>query len=569
MLKKLFLLTILCLFSSVSWSQECIEGDCINGFGEYKYPTGAIYKGQWKDGQRSGKGETTSLNGEQYTGNYEDDSRSGYGIYVFPSGETYSGEWKNSSRHGFGELLYQNGITKYVGYFLNGKITGQGIKTYANGNKYDGEWVNSKYNGKGELTLKDGDKYKGTWKNDELLNGEYTSENFSYIGDFENGNFHGHGTLKFKSGTEYSGTWRNDYLPRGSYLNTKGTKYIGEFQDLEFHGKGELIIPNGPTYAGNFQNGKFHGKGKLSYSNGNIFIGNFENDYRSGQGTMNFSSGDSYVGQYMNGEAHGEGLYTWADGTSYSGTYSNGLRNGEGVMKNPNGDEISGIWVNGEPQPTQSTKKTSGTGFFINENGYFLTNHHTLEDCNKVEIITHNTNYEASVIATDEVNDLGLGKIDLTGNSYIKIGNGDLDKGEDILVAGFPLSGQLSDDVKITKGIISSLSGFSNNYSKFQFDAAVQPGNSGGPILNRYGEWVGVAESMAKDDYFYELSGQYPENVNFAIKSNVALAFLKANKVKTKSNFFLFRRYIENTEVAKIAEDASLQTQCFKEVNED
>ena len=115
-LKILFSIVLYLLLPN-SYAQECENGNCTNGYGEYRYATGAIYKGLWKESNRSGKGETTSVNGEQYTGNYENDSRSGLGIYSFPSGETYSGEWKNDLRHGFGELLYQNGITKYVGFF--------------------------------------------------------------------------------------------------------------------------------------------------------------------------------------------------------------------------------------------------------------------------------------------------------------------------------------------------------------------------------------------------------------------------------------------------------------------
>jgi S1-C subfamily serine protease len=64
---------------------------------------------------------------------------------------------------------------------------------------------------------------------------------------------------------------------------------------------------------------------------------------------------------------------------------------------------------------------------------------------------------------------------------------------QDIYVAGYPFGQKISTSVKVTKGIISSLTGIGNNFSNIQIDAALQPGNSGGPILNDKGNVVGVA----------------------------------------------------------------------------
>ena len=92
----------------------------------------------------------------------------------------------------------------------------------------------------------------------------------------------------------------------------------------------------------------------------------------------------------------------------------------------------------------------------------------------------------------------------------------------------------MSNSVKVTRGIVSSLTGFKNNYSQIQIDAAIQQGNSGGPILNSFGNVIGVAVSKADTAFFLEEFDAIPENVNFGVKSSVVLNLLDANGVNIK-----------------------------------
>ena len=106
---------------------------------------------------------------------------------------------------------------------------------------------------------------------------------------------------------------------------------------------------------------------------------------------------------------------------------------------------------------------------------------------------------------------------------------------QDVYVAGFPFGNTISSSVKVTKGIVSSLTGLGNNYSNIQIDAALQPGNSGGPILDENGNVVGVAVAKLALEKILKDYGVVPENTNFGIKSSVVQNLLQGNNVKIPS----------------------------------
>ena len=126
---------------------------------------------------------------------------------------------------------------------------------------------------------------------------------------------------------------------------------------------------------------------------------------------------------------------------------------------------------------------SSGTAFFINNKGNLLTNHHVINKCKEIKVNYFDNEYDASLLAVDKILDLALLKVDVTPKSYLKFSNYHPKKLQRIYVAGYPFGKGLSDDLKISSGIISSLKGLKDNSNELQIDAAINNGNSGGPIV--------------------------------------------------------------------------------------
>ena len=202
----------------------------------------------------------------------------------------------------------------------------------------------------------------------------------------------------------------------------------------------------------------------------------------------------------------------------------------------------------------------SGTGFFVSAEGHIVSNDHVVGICRKVATKIEGETKYFNILKTDEVNDLGIIKGDYKSPNFLSIKADGAEYGEDIVAFGYPLADALSTSVKLTRGIVSSLSGPGNNYSEIQIDAAIQPGNSGGPILNMEGQVVGVASSGLNKLYMLEKAEYIPENVNFAVASPTLSNFLKANGVPISNKSY----DVKNTkELAKIGRPSTLQLFCM------
>jgi len=171
----------------------------------------------------------------------------------------------------------------------------------------------------------------------------------------------------------------------------------------------------------------------------------------------------------------------------------------------------------------------SGTGFVIDASGHIITNNHVIDGC--VGDIKGNLTGGAPtvlrVVSKDSANDLALlqGPAD-TFKSFARIRDRSIRSGDGVTAIGFPFHGLLTSDFTVTTGIVSSLSGIKNDSRMLQISAAVQPGNSGGPLIDSSGRIVGIVSEKLNVLGVLRVTGAIPENINFAIKTGAIRDFL-------------------------------------------
>ena len=109
------------------------------------------------------------------------------------------------------------------------------------------------------------------------------------------------------------------------------------------------------------------------------------------------------------------------------------------------------------------TSGSSGTAFFVSNKGHLITNNHVVEGCSISKITYKNNDYDTKLLATDKTLDLALLKAELRPQSFFNFSKDNVKKLNKVYVAGYPLGKGLSDDLKISSGIVSSLKGFEDN----------------------------------------------------------------------------------------------------------
>ena len=188
-------------------------------------------------------------------------------------------------------------------------------------------------------------------------------------------------------------------------------------------------------------------------------------------------------------------------------------------------------------QQTDNTKSresgNTGTGFFVSADGQALTNAHVVRGCKAISIqLPNKKTTPAKIIAEDVRNDLALLKINDRTPSHAQFRTSSAEVGEQVMAIGFPLRHILSSEAIVTSGNINAAAGLGGDISKIQISTPIQPGNSGGPLIDSNGAVVGIITEKLDDLKTLKIIGQLPQNVNFAIKADVAKLFLDVNGVK-------------------------------------
>ena len=198
----------------------------------------------------------------------------------------------------------------------------------------------------------------------------------------------------------------------------------------------------------------------------------------------------------------------------------------------------------------------SGTGFFVSRKGHIITNYHVIEGCDQNKLLFDGREIKADTLAIDKVNDLAILKASLRPKKVYPVATEDVTLLEDVIIAGYPLGKRVSSAIKTSKGSITALAGYKDNFSEFQTDAALNQGNSGGPIINQKGNVVGVAvANYGKKEGI--------ESFNFGIKSSTLRTFASSNGLKFLSPN---RRDLSNKDLGELIMNGTVYLECFMTV---
>lgn len=165
--------------------------------------------------------------------------------------------------------------------------------------------------------------------------------------------------------------------------------------------------------------------------------------------------------------------------------------------------------------------KGGGTGFAL-KGGYFVTNNHVVKNADWIDVYLGDAKRAGRVVAVDDKNDLALVKTDhRTDNLPYVIKCEEMNIGDCVRAFGFPLTTTMGKNIKLTEGIVNSTTGFEDDYTMYQISTEVQPGNSGGPLVNSKGEICGIVSAKHLG----------VENVNYAVKAKYLKEFLVREKL--------------------------------------
>jgi len=401
-----------------------------------------------------------------------------------------------------------------------------------------------------------------------------------YVGEFRDGKRHGRGVDFFPSGDRYEGEYRDgNRHGQGTYIHASGDRYVGQYRDGKRHGTGTFSFTNGDRYTGDYRDGVRHGQGTYLHVNGDRYLGEFKDDLRSGLGVFIFGPGSSegvrYVGQWRDGKPNGQGIEYHPDGTvRRSGLWADGTLSAPSAVEmarfpfagfaaapgpdvaRAERDRLAAeaeterrrrqqleVQLEAEKKRREEAEgrnrggsaagrsRTTGTGFAVAPS-FLITNQHVVAGCERLDIVSSDGRRLARVIDSDETVDLALLRVTGLSSQVAPLRRaGSIRLGESAYAFGFPLTGLLSEQGNFTNGVVSSLRGMRDSASQIQITTPLQPGNSGGPVVDASGGVIGVVVSKLNAAAVAQATGDIPQNVNFAISIQALTDFLRRNNV--------------------------------------
>lgn len=230
-------------------------------------------------------------------------------------------------------------------------------------------------------------------------------------------------------------------------------------------------------------------------------------------------------------------------------------------------DRVAELW--GEIAQIEGKYVAHGTGFSILSNGYFLTNFHVIDRCNSIGIRYNNLYGKASLINFNENLDIALLKVNAPTPFYAKFDSEKYIAGEEIFVAGYPVPELFGTKMSVRKGSITSpqVKNFGNRRGRILIDASIASGNSGGPVINKYGAIRGVVTGGLSEKWIkkFEEKGILIGNSTFGlmISGNLVKLWLEDINIKTHTVTVNASRREPDT-IGKIAEKFTSIIECYE-----
>lgn len=185
----------------------------------------------------------------------------------------------------------------------------------------------------------------------------------------------------------------------------------------------------------------------------------------------------------------------------------------------------------GAPAKPKHESKGSGSGSIVSSSGHIVTAAHVIKGSSYLEVVTPTGTHPAVVLSVDEANDVALLKVEQVFDSHIPVGrSSEVRLGQTVATIGFPNIGIQGHSPKVTQGMISGENGIQNDIRMWQISVPIQPGNSGGPLLDEQGRLVGVVVASLSLRAI-QITGSVPQNVNYAIKGAYLEPLLNFHKV--------------------------------------
>jgi S1-C subfamily serine protease len=208
-----------------------------------------------------------------------------------------------------------------------------------------------------------------------------------------------------------------------------------------------------------------------------------------------------------------------------------------------------------EPDVRRETA-ASGSGFFVSRAGHVLTNAHVVEGCRsytvdgeQASLVDSSEDFDLAILQSSESHD---GRVAVFAARPARLNS-------DVTALGFPYADLLG-GLNVTRGSVSSLKGLQGNRTTIQITAPVQPGSSGGPLLNKSGYVVGVVVSKLDSAHFLKERGDLPQNVNFAVRGEIAKLYLAQNGIDPEIG--LSDEALDGVDIAELGSSFTTYIEC-------